>query len=99
IGRARCGGRAFGAHGSLAAALGSAGKVETMHLADHRVAADAAQLRSNLTGAQPVRPEFLEPFDPFISPVHAMLSLYPEARDGRIPHRGPGRPEQETRLV
>ena len=40
--------------------LGAAGEAEPMHLADHRVARDAAELGSDLAGREAIGPQFLQ---------------------------------------
>src|SRR6476469_3235171 len=55
--------------------LGAARKPEPVHLADHGVAGDAAQLGGDLAGRQPVGPQPLEHLDAFISPSHGLKSL------------------------
>jgi hypothetical protein len=44
-----------------------------MYLADDSVARDAAETARNLTGAQTISPEFLQEFDAFIIPGHALV--------------------------
>src|SRR5499433_3614362 len=54
--------------------LGAARQPEPMHLADHRIAGDAAKLRGDLARRQPIRPESLQRFDALIGPGHASNS-------------------------
>src|SRR5580692_6516432 len=54
-------------------ALGAAGQAETVYLADHGVARDAAELGGDLACRKAIRPEFLEQFDPLVSPRHALF--------------------------
>src|SRR5215470_673499 len=54
--------------------LGAARQPEPVHLADHRIAGDAAKLRGDLARRQPIRPEFLQRFDALIGPGHASNS-------------------------
>src|SRR5277367_992810 len=56
-------------------ALGAAGESQSMHLADHRVAGDAAKLGRDLTGRQAVRPQFLQKLDPLVCPRHEQILL------------------------
>src|SRR5690606_9589949 len=51
--------------------LGTPGQAEPVHLADHRVARDAAKLGGDLAGTQAILPELLQEFHPFIAPRHA----------------------------
>src|SRR5215471_3735478 len=51
--------------------LGAARQPEPVHLADHRIAGDAAKLRGDLARREPIRPEFLQRFDALIGPGHA----------------------------
>src|SRR5580704_14995241 len=69
--------------------LGAAGQAETMHLADHGVARDAAELGGDLARRQAVGPEFFEQFDPLVSPRHALF--LPE-RAGRALKESPTEP-------
>src|SRR5262249_56687015 len=65
---------------------------EPVHLADHRIAGDAAKLRSDLARRQPIRPEFLQRFDALIGPGHASNSS-PVAAAEEVQtesHSGPG---------
>src|SRR5262245_29855148 len=55
--------------------LGAARQAEPMHLADHGVARDAAELACDLTCRKSVGPQFLEQLDAFVSPAHASESL------------------------
>src|SRR5436190_12977114 len=50
--------------------LGAARKAEPVHLADHRIASDAAKLRGDLTRRQPVGPQLLQHFNALIGPGH-----------------------------
>src|SRR5690606_33100602 len=45
-------------------------KFQPVDLADYRVAADAPEMRRDLAGAEPLRPEFPQEFDAFVIPVH-----------------------------
>src|SRR5262249_15514872 len=54
--------------------LGAARQPEPVHLADHRIAGNAAKLRGDLARRQPIRPEFLQRFDALIGPGHALNS-------------------------
>jgi len=54
--------------------LGTARQAEPVHLADHRVAGDAAKLPGDLTCGKAVGPQFLEQLDAFVSPAHASKS-------------------------
>src|SRR5262249_31205607 len=72
--------------------LGAARQPEPMHLADHRIAGDAAKLRGDLARRQPIRPEFLQRFDALIGPGHAPNSS-PVAAAEEVQtesHSGPG---------
>ena len=64
----------------------AAGQLQPMNLADHGIAADAAQLRGDLAGAQPLGPKFAQKLDPFIVPVHETILLLQPATV-RIPPR------------
>src|SRR5262249_46840343 len=52
-------------------------RAEPMHLSDHRVAGNAAELRRNLTRRQSVAPQLLEEFHTFVRPVHGPPSFVP----------------------
>jgi hypothetical protein len=52
-----------------------------MSLADHRVAADAAELVGDLAGGGAAFPHLGQLFDPFVGPAHA-CSLFPSRRVG-----------------
>src|SRR5215475_5473839 len=54
--------------------LGSAGEPKPVHLADHRVAGDAAELGGDLARRQAIGPKFLQRLDAFVSPGHASFS-------------------------
>jgi len=41
-----------------------------VHLADHGIAADTAELAGNLARAEALGPQFSEKFDALVSPVH-----------------------------
>src|SRR5262249_53155523 len=72
--------------------LGAARQPEPVHLADHRIAGDAAKLRSDLARRQSIRPEFLQRFDALIGPGHASNSS-PVAAAEEVQtesHSGPG---------
>src|SRR6476646_9026343 len=62
--------------------FGATRKPEPVHLADHGIAGDAAQLGGDLAGRQPVDPQPLERLDAFISPSHGLKSL--ASRRGEI---------------
>src|SRR5262249_16217999 len=72
--------------------LGAARQPEPVHRADHRIAGDAATLRSDLARRQTIRPEFLQRFDALIGPGHASNSS-PVAAAEEVQtesHSGPG---------
>src|SRR5215831_6003188 len=72
--------------------LGAARQPEPVHLADHRIAGNAAKLRSDLARRQPIRLEFLQRFDALIGPGHASNSS-PVAAAEEVQtesHTGPG---------
>src|SRR5215204_2010818 len=56
--------------------FGAARKAEPMHLADHRVAGDAAEFGSDLTRGEAVGPQFLQQLDAFVSPAHEQLLAF-----------------------
>jgi hypothetical protein len=51
-----------------------------MHLADHRVARDAAEFLGDLAGGLALPPHLLEQFDAFVGPGHAVLRFDRPAR-------------------
>ena len=53
--------------------LGAAGQAQPMHLADDRVAGDAAELAGDLARGQPVRPELFQQLDPLVGPGHDLF--------------------------
>src|SRR3954468_23780555 len=53
--------------------LGAAREAKPMHLADHCIASDAAELGSDLTCRQTVGPQLLQHLDAFVSPAHEKL--------------------------
>src|SRR5882672_4133524 len=55
--------------------LGAPGQTEPMHLSDHRIAGNAAKLRRNLRGRQPIAPQLLEEFHAIVCPVHGFTVL------------------------
>src|SRR5262249_3398211 len=65
--------RHLGRHGKpgplAARGRGAARKTQPMHLADHRVAGDAAQRAGNLAGRQPFGPKVLELLDAVVGPI------------------------------
>ena len=65
-----------------------------MRLADHGVAADAAQLVSNLAGSGAIGPHLFQGLDPFVRPGHAILSetQVPRKAGGGMPQPIGGRP-------
>src|SRR5262249_39692049 len=65
LARPRCGARC---------ALGAPRQSKPVHLADDRVARDAAEFARDLTGGKPVGPQLLQQLDPLVSPRHALSS-------------------------
>src|SRR5215471_8810668 len=59
-------------------ALGASGQAKPMHLADHRIAGNAAEFRRNLTRRQSIAPQLLEEFHAIVRPVHGLPSLVSE---------------------
>src|SRR5215813_12262749 len=53
---------------------GAPRQAQAMHLANHRIARHATKPASNLAGAQSVRPQLLQQFDPFVIPGHTQFS-------------------------
>ena len=66
----RLGGRAGRRCSRGSTATGAVGEPEAMHLADHGIAGDAAQLLGDLAGGLPLGPHLLEQLDAFIGPGH-----------------------------
>jgi len=64
----------------------AAGKAQAVHLADHRVAGDAADATCDLAGTQSLTPELFQQLYSFIGPGHACRSLQNHARV--LPARG-----------
>src|SRR6185312_16005109 len=94
-GRAR---NRFGCAGSLLCGFLLAGggggcpatarELQPVDLADHRIAADATELGRDLAGAQALRPQLLQKFDTFVSPVHATALLLKRAAAGILSRPG-----------
>src|SRR5262245_55248307 len=82
----RMGARLARARGGRRRRLGTGGEPEAVHLADHRIAGHTAKCRGDLTRRQPLGPQPLQRFDPFVGPSH--VKFLP-SRDGgdRIPLR------------
>ena len=67
------------------------GEAEAVHLADHRVAGDAAELLGDLAGALAVGPHGLEGLDTFVGPGHfGQCSVGRWLMDPRRPRAAPG---------
>ena len=66
---------------------------EPVHLADDRIARDGSELSRDLAGAEALRPEFLEKFDPLVSPVHSgtLLVQFCRSRNPSTSRHPPGR--------
>jgi hypothetical protein len=80
-----------------------------MHLADHRVAGDAAELAGDLARRQSIRPQLLEELDALLGPAHVfplageihrfvllLIIVRSNELPGRIPprcRRTPGSPD------
>src|SRR5262245_46949699 len=57
-------------------ALGTARQAQSMDLSNHRVAGHAAEFVGDLACRKPVRPEFLQEFNTFVGPRHAIASFF-----------------------
>src|SRR5262245_19886874 len=55
--------------------LGAPRQPQAMHLADPRIAGDAAELGGNLARRQTIRPELLEKLDPLVGPTRDVFPL------------------------
>src|SRR6266853_705067 len=73
--------------------LGAPGQTEPMHLSDHRIAGNAAKLRRNLGGRQPIAPQLLEEFHAIVCPVHGFTVLGNRAAARQNPNPPAGQPK------
>src|SRR5712691_4528927 len=81
--------------------LGAPRQSEPVHLADHRVAGDAAKLCGNLTRRQPVGPKLLQHLDALVSPGHASSSsaVATAEKSGQNPSTGLGNDRLARRIL
>ena len=81
--------------------LGAARQPEPVHLADHRIAGDAAELCGDLTRRQAVGPQLLQRLDAFVGPGHASSSsaVAAAAKSGQNPTTGLGNDRLARRIL